>query len=86
MAELALRGIATRRGVMAIHLEPYYRERYAGLRLPVTERCTAETMLLPLFPGLTDDEQRFVADSLLEAGADAIKQSDSTDRRDALAV
>jgi perosamine synthetase len=68
MADLAGRGIATRRGVMAIHREPYYRELDPGVRLPVTERCTAETLLLPLFPGLTDDEQRFVADSLIRAG------------------
>jgi perosamine synthetase len=68
MAEMAGRGIATRRGVMAIHLEPFYQRLCPGVRLPVTERCSAETMLLPLFPGLTDDEQRFVVESLLDAG------------------
>jgi perosamine synthetase len=68
MAELAGRGIATRRGVMAIHREPYYRERNASVRLPVTEQCTAETLLLPLFLGLTDEEQQYVADSLIAAG------------------
>jgi len=68
MAELAGRGIATRRGVMAIHLEPYYRRLDPDLRLPVTERCTAETILLPLFVGLTEAEQDFVAEALLEAG------------------
>jgi dTDP-4-amino-4,6-dideoxygalactose transaminase len=71
MAELANRGIATRRGVMAIHLEPYYRGLYPRLRLPVTEQCAEETLLLPLFPGLTDDEQELVAESLLRAGRDA---------------
>jgi perosamine synthetase len=68
MADLAGRGIATRRGVMAIHLEPYYRGLCPGVSLPTTERCSAETLLLPLFPGLTDDEQRLIAESLLSAG------------------
>lgn len=71
MAELATRGIATRRGVMAIHLEPYYRDQYPRLRLPVTEQMAAETLLLPLFPGLTDGEQELVAESLLRAGQEA---------------
>lgn len=68
MADLADRGIATRRGVMAIHLEPFYRGLCPDVRLPVTERCSEETLLLPLFPGLTDDEQQLVAESLLSAG------------------
>jgi dTDP-4-amino-4,6-dideoxygalactose transaminase len=86
MAELAGHGIATRRGVMAIHLEPFYRELCPDVSLPVTERCSAETLLLPLFPGLTDDEQQLVARSLLSAGAKTAKQADLRDRRDALVV
>jgi perosamine synthetase len=69
MADLADCGIASRRGVMAIHLEPYYRQLCPDVHLPVTEACTADTMLLPLFPGLTDDEQQLVVESLLSAGA-----------------
>ncbi len=82
MAELAGQGIATRRGVMAIHLEPYYQALNPGVRLPVTEQCTGATMLLPLFPGLTDDEQRSVAGSLLAAGAGAGREEST--RRPAL--
>lgn len=77
MADLAGRGIATRRGVMAIHMEPFYRDLCPDVRLPITERCSAETLLLPLFPGLTDDEQHLVAESLLRAGTEA----DVTERR-----
>jgi perosamine synthetase len=69
MVELAGRGIATRRGVMAIHLEPYYRQVAREVRLPITEQCTAETLLIPLFPGLTDEEAGYVAESLLSAGS-----------------
>jgi len=67
MAVLAERGIATRRGVMASHLEPFYRERYPDLTLPVTERATAETLLLPLYVGMTEAEQDAVVSALLGA-------------------
>jgi dTDP-4-amino-4,6-dideoxygalactose transaminase len=84
MADLAARGIATRRGVMAIHLEPFYRELCPGVSLPVTERCSEETLLLPLFPGLTEDEQQLVAESLLRAGAGANLNERRDIRQDAL--
>ncbi|MGE0598387.1 MAG: DegT/DnrJ/EryC1/StrS family aminotransferase [Dehalococcoidia bacterium] len=67
MKELAAQGIATRRGVMAIHLEPAYRTRFPDLSLPETERAAASTMILPLFPGMTDDEQDQVVEALRAA-------------------
>jgi perosamine synthetase len=67
MAKLADRGIATRRGVMASHLEPFYREMYPDLALPVTEAATAETVLLPLYVGMTESEQDEVVEALFEA-------------------
>lgn len=57
MRQLAEKGIASRRGVMAIHLEPAYSARFSGLALPETERAAATTMLLPLFPGMGDEVQ-----------------------------
>jgi dTDP-4-amino-4,6-dideoxygalactose transaminase len=55
-------GVATRRGVMAIHEEP----AYAGTRawLPHTERAARDVLLLPLFPGLGDDAQDYVIERL----------------------
>lgn len=67
MQELAGKGIATRRGVMAIHLEPFYRSRFPDVHLPATERATAETLLLPLFAGMTEAEQDRVVEALLTA-------------------
>jgi perosamine synthetase len=67
MAALADKGIASRRGVMASHLEPFYRERYPDLSLPVTEATSAETLLLPLYVGMTEAEQDEVVDALLAA-------------------
>lgn len=67
MAELARRDIATRRGVMAIHLEPWYRARFPGVHLPETERAARETLLLPLFAGMTHAEQDEVVRQLKRA-------------------
>ena len=53
-------GVATRRGVMAIHHE----RAYAGPKRPMphTDSAAAEVLLLPLFPGLTTDQQDYVID------------------------
>jgi dTDP-4-amino-4,6-dideoxygalactose transaminase len=64
MSELAQQGIATRRGVMAIHLEPLYREWFPAYSLPVTERAAGETMLLPLYAGMPVSEQETVVAAL----------------------
>jgi dTDP-4-amino-4,6-dideoxygalactose transaminase len=60
-------GIATRRGVMAIHMEPLYRERFPQVRLPVTESATRRTLLLPLYATMTDTEQQYVLEHLLSS-------------------
>ena len=67
-------GIATRRGVMAIHLERSYEE--PGAELPHTEAAAEDVVLLPLFPGLFDEAQDYVVERLAEvavagAGAEA---------------
>jgi perosamine synthetase len=55
-------GVPTRRGVMAIHEE----EAYAGgaVALPNTEAATRDSLMLPLFAGLSDEEQDHVIDCL----------------------
>jgi perosamine synthetase len=50
-------GIATRRGVMAIHHEAPYS---APVLLPHTERAAEDTLMLPLFCGITEAEQDYV--------------------------
>lgn len=67
MDELAAQGIASRRGVMAIHQEPLYRGRFPGLSLPETEAAAAETLLLPLYATMTDAEQDTVVAALRKA-------------------
>jgi dTDP-4-amino-4,6-dideoxygalactose transaminase len=63
---LAEEGISARRGIMAAHLEP----AYASARsrdLPVTERLTARSLILPLFHDLTEDQQDLVVARLRAA-------------------
>ncbi|HEY2319762.1 MAG TPA: DegT/DnrJ/EryC1/StrS family aminotransferase [Solirubrobacteraceae bacterium] len=63
MRQLLADGVPTRRGVMAIHQEPAYAES-ATAPLPHTEAATADTLMLPLHPGLTEEEQDFVVERL----------------------
>lgn len=75
MAEMQAAGIATRRGVMAIHLEPYYRERFGTISLPVTEAATRTTLLLPIYAQMTEADQDTVIRRLREllgAGRDRV--------------
>jgi len=61
-------GVATRRGVMAIHEEPYYKvTRGLNISLPVTEQATRQTLLLPIYTTMTNQEQDYVIDALREA-------------------
>jgi dTDP-4-amino-4,6-dideoxygalactose transaminase len=66
MNEMAKKGVATRR-IMAIHFEELYKKLYPEISLPVTEKATRETLLLPIFVGLTNSEQEEVVDTLKRA-------------------
>ena len=60
-------GVATRRGIMNAHQEGAYAA--AGpYRLPHSEAARDAVVLLPLFHGLTDDEQDYVIDLLRNPG------------------
>ncbi|WP_193614056.1 DegT/DnrJ/EryC1/StrS family aminotransferase [Nocardioides lijunqiniae] len=55
-------GVATRR-IFAIHTQPAYAD-LPSVRLPHTDEAAARTVLLPMFFGLTDDEQDQVVTAL----------------------
>ena len=59
LLQLAEAGVSARRGIMAAHLEPAY-VGHANPELPVTERLTASSIILPLFHELTEEEQNVV--------------------------
>ena len=61
------RGIPTRRGVMASHVEPPYRN--LGVKLPYTEAAAAATLQLPIHPGLTEAQQTYILEKLSELAA-----------------
>jgi perosamine synthetase len=67
LQRLAEAGVSARRGIMAAHLEPAYADLSHG-PLPVTERLTAGSLILPLFHDLTEPEQDIVV-SVIAAAA-----------------
>ncbi len=56
-------GVSARRGIMAAHLEPAYAGHPHG-PLPVTERLTRDSLILPLFHTMTHDQQDRVVEVL----------------------
>ncbi|MEU8617779.1 aminotransferase class I/II-fold pyridoxal phosphate-dependent enzyme [Streptomyces sp. NPDC048623] len=68
LTRLAESGISARRGIMASHLEPAY-EGHPAAPLPVTERISRDSLILPLFHTLTEKQQDRVVAALREAAA-----------------
>jgi len=66
MVALAEAGVSARRGIMAAHRQPAYADR-TGAWLPVTERLTDSTLILPVYHEMTDREQDRVVAALLRA-------------------
>jgi dTDP-4-amino-4,6-dideoxygalactose transaminase len=54
------KGISTRRGIMTSHREPAYTPFCAEVVLPVSERLSDRSLILPLYVGMTDDEIEYV--------------------------
>ena len=67
MARLLARGIATRRGIMAIHRELAYKAIPLRHPLPETERANDECIILPLYPSMTESQQNRVIEQVLAA-------------------
>jgi perosamine synthetase len=57
-------GISTRRGIMASHQEAAYCDKDWSRRLPETERAASETIILPLFHQMTEEDQDYVIECL----------------------
>jgi len=66
MQKLLDAGIATRKGVMASHLEPPYVKMSGRVSLPETEKAAAETMAIPLYAQMTSKEQNYVIQHILK--------------------
>ncbi len=59
--------ITTRRGIMLAHAEPASRELKSA-SLPTSEAASRNSVLLPLYPQMTDDEQDRVIAQLFQIG------------------
>jgi perosamine synthetase len=57
-------GISCRRGIAPIHLEPLYRGRRGSTRLPVTEAVSADTLFLPIFASLAEDDEARIIETV----------------------
>jgi perosamine synthetase len=62
--QMAERGIACRHGIAPLHKEPYYLDRLGKMHLPITEQVSRETMFLPLYPTMNEDEIDYVVSNL----------------------
>jgi dTDP-4-amino-4,6-dideoxygalactose transaminase len=69
LQELLERGVASRRGVMAIHREAPYRDSRWERRLPETAAAADQTLILPLFHQITEQEQDYVIECIRHIGA-----------------
>jgi len=73
LRQLADAGVSARRGIMAAHLEPPY-EACVRRPLPITERLTARTLILPLFHNLTQREQDHIV-AVVAAAAHSVARA-----------
>ena len=56
---LAAKSVSARRGIMAAHTEPAY-AKHPCPPLPVTERLSSSSLILPLFHDMTESEQDLI--------------------------
>lgn len=64
LRRMADRAVSCRAGIQPLHLEPFYAPRHGHLRLPATEDRARDTLFLPIYPGMTEEQQQHVVDSL----------------------
>lgn len=64
MEKLLEKGIAVRRGVMCIHREKAYRTNYPTLKLPVSEKLSANSILIPLYVPMKAEETNYVVETI----------------------
>lgn len=53
-------GVATRRGVMTSHRESAYKDKVNGLSLPVSEDASDQSIIIPLYYPMTEEEIAYV--------------------------
>jgi dTDP-4-amino-4,6-dideoxygalactose transaminase len=66
--ELKRRGVSTSVHFIPLYRHPYYRDTFGfdAQEFPVSERIFEATLSLPLYPGMTDEEIRWVTESVTD--------------------
>ena len=72
MGQLQERGIGVAVNFRAIHLLTFYRQTFGYKRgmYPMAEKIGDSTITLPLYPKLTDEEVRYVIQTVKEVTAE----------------
>jgi perosamine synthetase len=65
MQRLLDKGISTRRGVMTSHRESAYAAYCKGLQLPLSEKASDNSIVLPLYIPMSDEEINYVIGNIL---------------------
>ncbi len=60
LQHMSEQAVSCRSAIQPAHLEPFYQGRYQGLRLENTAWVAANTMFLPIFPGMSPEQQERV--------------------------
>jgi dTDP-4-amino-4,6-dideoxygalactose transaminase len=63
---MSARNISCRHGIAPLHQEPYFKKLLGEVYLPVSEDIAHRTLILPLFPEMTEEQQDFVVRNLKE--------------------
>jgi dTDP-4-amino-4,6-dideoxygalactose transaminase len=74
LRRLADAGVSARRGIMAAHTEPAYAD-WPHPPLPVTERLSSSSLILPLFHEMTDSDQEIIVSVIRAAAHSGAKTS-----------
>ena len=69
------RGVATRRGLMAVHLEPAHQGAACVGDLHHAEEADAQTLVLPIFTDLSDEDQDYVIEQLEQVVAEVAQSN-----------
>ena len=56
-------GISTRRGIMTSHRETAYKKEYEGFSLPVSEKASDQSIILPLYIPMKEEDIQKVIDT-----------------------
>ncbi|MBW2147256.1 MAG: DegT/DnrJ/EryC1/StrS family aminotransferase [Deltaproteobacteria bacterium] len=65
LSRLKSLGVQCTPGICAIHKEPCYAQEYGQVCLPCTEKAFDTTMIIPLYPHMSEDDQSYVIEQVL---------------------